>query len=216
MRWPAVLAMLAVLGAADLSWAQEEPMPAPPTSDLPPGVPPAPTPAPPPGAAPAPAPLPAARPLSYVVPVRPVLIPVLIDRPLNLGTYITGGVLGTTLGFGIGHGIVGEYGSIGWVFTTTEVGSLALMVAGAAVGWGQPLGGDKAQTGLALMTVGALCLVGFHIWETIDIWVRPRRRIVRHRQIEPVYQVSLPPGPRWGVAPIWTERGGGLGVALDY
>jgi hypothetical protein len=112
------------------------------------------------------------------------------DRPISQGQYIAGGLVGTFVGYGIGHAIIGEYGNIGWVFTVTE----ALATVTAITGWmmlafsamGDPGPGADLSArnrtgdiGLAVMGVGALASTGFHIWEVVDVWSRPTDRIVK-------------------------------------
>ena len=52
---------------------------------------------------------------------------------INLSQYVSGGTVGTAVGFGIGHALVGEYARIGWVFTMTEVLSVGLISGGCAL-----------------------------------------------------------------------------------
>lgn len=54
-------------------------------------------------------------------------------EPLTQARYITGGVIGSVVGFGIGHGIVGEYKSMGWVFTMSQALSLSIPIVAATV-----------------------------------------------------------------------------------
>lgn len=97
----------------------------------------------------------------------------LVSKP----RYITGGVIGTIFGFGIGHAIQGRYSEIGWVFTVGEVAGLAL--GGASIGWftKQALDAGKkvelkqlSGAPFALSIAGSILLTGFKIWEIVDVW----------------------------------------------
>ncbi|WP_413293191.1 hypothetical protein ACLSU7_17535 [Bdellovibrio sp. HCB185ZH] len=93
--------------------------------------------------------------------------------PVATGKYVTGGVLASTLGFGIGHGVQGRYADKGWIFTATESAGLAMLIAGAntckeetdAYGYKE----TKCSNG-GLAVVGLGVLLGFHVWEIVDAW----------------------------------------------
>lgn len=93
--------------------------------------------------------------------------------PVDTGKYITGGVIASTVGFGIGHGIQGRYADKGWIFTATEAAGLGMMIAGANSC------DDKVQAdgskkwkcdNEGLLFVGFGVFVGFHVWEIVDAW----------------------------------------------
>jgi hypothetical protein len=93
--------------------------------------------------------------------------------PVETGKYVTGGVLASTLGFGIGHGVQGRYADKGWIFTATESVGMAMLLAGAASCKEETdVYGNKetkcSNGGLAV--VGAGVFLGFHIWEIVDAW----------------------------------------------
>ncbi len=77
--------------------------------------------------------------------------------------FIAGGIIGTVVGFGIGHAIEDRYADLGWVFTATEGASVALIIIGAVV----PM---PAGASIPLIIIGSLGLTGFKIWEIMDIW----------------------------------------------
>ena len=130
------------------------------------------------------------------------------SRPNPRTQYIGGGVVGTTLGFGLGHVIAGEYGRIGWVFTVGELVALATVAAGYWVymrdlfmfsecstfmcSYGEP-----SRESTALLGVGTVALIGLRVWEAADLWTRPLR------EGEPTGS-----SPRVGVAPVVTPTGG--------
>lgn len=93
--------------------------------------------------------------------------------------YITGGVVGTLWGFGIGHAVQGRYRQDGWKFTVGEaVGSLLLLInMGECFPENRPCGSALGiNFGLEILTGFAL-VGGFRIWEIIDLWVAPGYQI---------------------------------------
>ena len=136
------------------------------------------------------------------------------------GKYIAGGIVGTAVGFGIGHAIVGEYGSIGWVFTLTESASFLAILVGYGLivadavdcvdSYSSTCSESTPAAGLALVYGGALAMSGFHVWEVIDIWTRPL----------PVVGANEPatePAVRLAIVPTAMPRGGaGLALAAVF
>lgn len=100
------------------------------------------------------------------------------DRvPVSTGKYITGGVLGSTLGLGIGHGVQGRYGEKGWIFTATEVPALVVMLVGAAQCQKDKDDGvrtDCTSSQKSMIVGGYAAFLGFHIWEVLDVWLKAR------------------------------------------
>jgi len=93
--------------------------------------------------------------------------------PVPTGKYITGGVLASTIGFGIGHGVQGRYSDKGWIFTATEVGGVALLAIGSASCKDEyDVYGIKTTkcSNAAIGLVGLGVLIGFHVWEIVDAW----------------------------------------------
>ena len=99
----------------------------------------------------------------------------LSNGELGTGRYITGGVVSTALGFGVGHAIQGRWTSKGWIYTTGEALSVTALtigmancmgeVLGRAIGGQQPLGCSSS-----MLTVGYFGYMGFKIWEIVDSW----------------------------------------------
>jgi len=98
--------------------------------------------------------------------------------PVSTGKYITGGVLGSTIGLGIGHGIQGRYQDKGWIFTATEAAGLTVAIAGAAQCINEKDNdktlNDCSSSTRSQMALGYLVALGFHIWEVVDVWTGAR------------------------------------------
>lgn len=93
--------------------------------------------------------------------------------PVPTGKYITGGILASTVGFGIGHAVQGRYEDKGWIFTATEAASVVALSAGLASCKDEYDSYGKKETkcsnnGLVILGFGAL--IGFHVWELVDAW----------------------------------------------
>ncbi len=100
------------------------------------------------------------------------------DRtPVPTGKYITGGILGTAVGFGIGHGIQGRYSEGGLMFTLTEAGGY-LIGTSALLSCSERKDdpstakkeSDCSDSELNQVLLGYGVFLGFHIWEIVDVW----------------------------------------------
>ncbi|MBK7960925.1 MAG: hypothetical protein IPK04_06795 [Bdellovibrionales bacterium] len=104
------------------------------------------------------------------------------EKTIPKGKYITGGVLGSTLGFGLGHLIQDRYYFKGLLFSVTQaigVGLLASADCRNRQNERNPRDrGDCADTMKAL--VGGGLWLGFHIWEVIDIWTGAKPKSVQN------------------------------------
>ena len=82
--------------------------------------------------------------------------------------YVGGGVVGTFVGFGLGHLVQGRWLERGWIFSVAEP---PLMVLGAAALFANSAHTGKSEpNGLAIF--GA-AFVGMRIWEAVDVWYTP-------------------------------------------
>lgn len=90
--------------------------------------------------------------------------------PVVTSKYVTGGVITSIFGLGIGHGIEGRYGDKGWIFTATEATGYAMMIAGCNDRKDRDGDGDKECNNAGLAAAGAVLAIGFHVWEIVDIW----------------------------------------------
>lgn len=98
------------------------------------------------------------------------------------GAYISGGVIGTVFGFGIGQAIQGRFSDKGWYFTAGELASLAVFSAGTTACLLSFHIEDCANS-LTVAYLGAFAYLGFRIWETIDVWATPPELNQRYRRL---------------------------------
>lgn len=92
--------------------------------------------------------------------------------PVHTGKYITGGVLGSIFGFGIGHGIQGRYSEKGYIYTIAESVSFLLITNSVAKCLDSNLkcnGSISSQFAL-----GYAGFIGFHVWEIVNLWAGAR------------------------------------------
>ena len=92
---------------------------------------------------------------------------------ISTGKYITGGILGSAIGFGIGHAVQGRYGSKGWIFTAGDTAGALFLSTGFVGCWTHKNdNGDYACTSsdTSTLAVGYALSVGFHVWEIVDVW----------------------------------------------
>lgn len=102
----------------------------------------------------------------------------------------SGGMLGTFLGFGLGHAAQGRYGELGWIFTAGEIASMTAMFTGLV----RCLNGEYESNDdvvirnngcqgneATLLIGGAIGFMVFRTWEMIDSWVGPTRHNARVR-----------------------------------
>lgn len=107
------------------------------------------------------------------------------DGLMSTQDYVTGGVVGSLVGFGIGHAFQGRYQRRGWIFTAGESLGLSLLAWRAAecdrqVEENKANGSkDKGCDDVGAF-VGFGTFLGFRIWEAIDLWAQGlshRRRV---------------------------------------
>lgn len=134
------------------------------------------------------------------------------ERPeIELGDYIAGGVLGTAVGFGIGHAVQGRWQDKGWIFTVGEAAGITLFAVGVAGLASSVQTGSfdgPSSSSYALVAISMLAISGVRIWEIIDVWtaVRPQRR-QRH---------VAAPSAGFALIPIPTNGGGVLSMSLSF
>jgi hypothetical protein len=99
---------------------------------------------------------------------------------ISSGSYYAGGAVGTLIGYGIGHAIQGRYKEMGWIFTVGEGAGLIVLSGGLAwmvnsvpenTKWKNSKLSDSSKGSIALAAIGTAVLVGFRIWEIVDVWL---------------------------------------------
>lgn len=95
--------------------------------------------------------------------------------PVSTGKYITGGILGSVLGFGIGHAIQDRYSGMGLTFTIAEGAGVLIAASGLAQcdtsktdTYGNKIKCSDSASSQILLGYGIA--LGFHIWEIVDVW----------------------------------------------
>ena len=118
-------------------------------------------------------------------------------KSITQGKYTAGGIVSTSIGFGLGHAIQGRYMQKGWIFTAGELVSLGAFLGYTYSGIsnvsisledfsnifeGSEDGDsknklksekDKLIKKLKISAVFLGIYLGFRIWEKIDIWMLP-------------------------------------------
>lgn len=99
--------------------------------------------------------------------------------PVPTGKYITGGVLGSAIGFGIGHGVQGRYSEGGLMFTLTEAagGLVYFNIVAKCLNESDDSSTNKSNAyrdcldkNSSSLLLGLGVMTGFRIWEIVDVW----------------------------------------------
>lgn len=118
---------------------------------------------------------------------------ILEDGEISTTRYVVGGILGTyPLGLGIGHAVVGKYSEKGWIFTVGQLGSAMIFVSGVSSCFED----YDSSRGCGTATLGLYALVGFRIWEIIDIWTivpKHNRKYRSLKKLKEKYEMSFSP-----------------------
>jgi hypothetical protein len=207
--------VVAVLGAAGVASAQ-------------PGADPG---APPPYSPPPPAPCCNEQPVHVPPPYQyqqPVVLTLDEQRLLDegeipIGRYLGGGITSIFVGFGIGHAVQGRWSETGWIFTLGQAASLTALIYGISQSdcflFAYSCNDRGDDDGVGFIVGGVIGLVGFRIWELVDVWVGPPRHNRRVRALR--MRLGLPPvtvGKR--MTPYLVPPSGGsgavAGVSLSF
>lgn len=148
-------------------------------------------------------------------------IRILKTGPLENPRYITGGILGTTLGFGVGHAIQGRWQNKGWIFTLGESVSLVTLVGAGA--WcvtssaARSFGGEDESTSFSciLTTISATSFIGLRIWESIDLWRGGYEQRKEYKQL----MKRLDSNSRkisYSILPVLSANSLGLGLSMRF
>ncbi|MCP4446847.1 MAG: hypothetical protein GY811_16085 [Myxococcales bacterium] len=140
-----------------------------------------------------------------------------LDRGrITTGQYISGGVIGSHFGFGIGHMVQQRWTDTGWIFTMGESAALTSMIVGAVSCLNDDTYDDSARhssngsndrCSRGLLIGGLIGFAGLRIWEIVDLWVAPPAHNRRYDELRAGgpsrYSLSIAPtGAGSGVASI--------------
>lgn len=139
---------------------------------------------------------------------------ILAKGEISRGQYIAGGVVGSAVGFGIGHAIQGRYGELGWVFTTGEVISYGFLIRSLRncvdIDWYDTDEDDTSCVDKGMLKLSVVGLFGFKIWEVIDVWTAPPAHNRRYRQLKG----ATPEKTKFYILP--AEKGMTAGLAFSF
>jgi hypothetical protein len=126
--------------------------------------------------------------------------------------YVIGGVVGTLVcPYGLGQAIQGRYLKTGWIFTSGEVGSLAVVVAGA---WSCDKNHEKGMCSNPAFVGGLVALLGFRIWEILDLWIAPPLHDREVRKIR-LKKAGLS-RPDYYIGPVFMHSANGITAGLSF
>lgn len=148
---------------------------------------------------------------------------------ISSGRQVSGGLLGTYPGFGLGHVAQNRWKDDGKFFTYGQLGAVALMaVSGSCVGElfdknDNDCGGPQE----VLLLTGLVGYIGLRIWEIVDVWQAPARQNRRFEFLrnrlestpDPLVEGREPLEPQASLqlAPILgPSRAPGVGLTLTY
>jgi len=105
---------------------------------------------------------------------------------ISTGVTLIGGVVGTWIGFGLGHAVQGTFNERGAIkFTVGEGVSFGLMVIGLASCTDySSYDSRNCGAGISIAVAGLLGYVGFRVWEIIDVWTAPAAHNSRYRYLK--------------------------------
>lgn len=114
--------------------------------------------------------------MKYLIVILLLVLPVyaLADElprepaPLSSVRYTTGGMVGGTVGFGIGHAVAREWKHIGWFFTFSQVTAVGLILTSSYL----YIHGAGTRHCKFFISVGTILYLASRIWEIADIGIR--------------------------------------------
>jgi hypothetical protein len=127
------------------------------------------------------------------------------------GPWIAGGLVSFFVGFGLGQSVEGRWGDKGWIFTLGDAASVTTLAVGAVDAVGCIAAGSKCNpTGTdVLLFGGAIGLVLFRAWETVDAFAAPPAQNARIRALRTELGLPQQQGYAWApyIAPAHSLRG---------
>ena len=127
------------------------------------------------------------------------------------GEHIAGGLVGTVVGFGLGHAIQRRFLERGWIFAAGDAVATGMLVK-YGVECARATGTESCDDHDDWLAAGLLVAIGFRIWQIADVWYGPSQHNDRVREIRWRHGVS-PVGLLLGPAP---GGGGTAGITLRF
>ena len=147
--------------------------------------------------------------------------------------YLTGGLLGTFVGFGLGHALQGRYGDYGWVFTTTQLTGIAISMASLSIvvilaastakrnldeprTKRQRKADKEIEVAKVITAIGAVTFGISRLFEMVHVWMPstpPDRKYVKRKA---VHYLASRTEPTLSVAPLLSTKQFGLQVELRF
>lgn len=152
---------------------------------------------------------------------NPIEQQVLDHGRIGDGQYIAGGILGTFLGFGIGHAVSGVYSHNGLIFTLGELLATGIMIGSSmntssVTSCSSYYNCTTTFTVPAGVTLGALAFVGLHIWEIVDIWAYPPSHNARYDAASARRRTTSQRDGGLFTAPLVSSQQAGILVGLRF
>lgn len=128
---------------------------------------------------------------------------------IDSSQYYSGGIIGTVLGFGLGHIAQKRWKNDGKVFTLGEAVSVEVLL-----GTGRCTSKDASlkscsKSSKLLYNSGLVSFIGFKVWEIIDLWnVDFNKKSDKNDQALPAAQLSF--------VPVVSTGAGGFFLNLTY
>ncbi|MCB9740148.1 MAG: hypothetical protein H6747_12855 [Deltaproteobacteria bacterium] len=135
----------------------------------------------------------------------------LMRGPISSGEWVLGGILGSWIGFGVGHMVQSRWSDGGFLFTGGQILSLSAMVAGLARGATRELEctefgcrevSNSNDRWMIVGVSGALAFTVLRVWEIYDVWAGPKQH---NQHYEDVRRRT---GRQWGVMLLPQQDGG--------
>ncbi len=148
--------------------------------------------------------------------------------PISEASWVMGGIVGTWLGFGLGHAVQGRYADHGLIFTGGELLTITVGIAALLEGMfdntvcvpgvGCSAGESNRELWIA---VGFGSFLGFgilRIVEAVDVWTGPARWNKRHRQLWREFGEAKASGaaPSLSLSILPTPNGASFGATLRF
>ena len=104
---------------------------------------------------------------------------------ISIGKRIGGGIVGTAVGYGIGHAVQGRWSETGWIFTLGEGTALTVFMVAFSSCIAADFEGRAHEDRCAASLIGSgVALLGFRIWEIVDVWTGPSKHNRKVRELK--------------------------------